>query len=172
MNKQKQTRNKTSLTKTVNSMFSAMKFAKKIGMEQCTKFFVYDLACPIFDDFTPLFYVSDVVKKNPYFSEVLKLPVYSKGKVYKILNNDTMKVHEEHMTPNGQLQNMLLKFDKPKDFEDFIRNNYAIAIITKEENAKLDKAKLRSKRANLEEAFAAYKQVGIKIKKINFGKTR
>jgi hypothetical protein len=148
-----------------------MKFAKDNGLKQSVTFFIYDLARPIFDDFTPKFYISEEVLKNPKNQEILKLPVYSKQKVYNILNNDTMKVHEEHMTPNGQLQNNLSLSNNPTDFEDFIRKNYAIAIITKEENTKLDKAKLRSKRANLKEAFDAYDLVGITIKKIEFGKT-
>jgi len=159
---------KNSLTNTINIMFPAMKYGLENGLKQCTKFFIYDLANPIFYDFSPRFFVSENVKKSSKFQEILKMSEYSKAKVYKTLNIGLMKVHEEHMTPNGQLQKKLLEFDESKNFELFIRNNYAIAIITKEENQRLDKGGFRSKRTNLEDALIAYRHVGINIYEFKF----
>lgn len=157
-----------SLTETINTMFSAMKYGLKNGFNQTVKFFIYDLANPIFYDFSPKFFISENVQRNPKYKDILKLSSYSKGKIYNILNNNNMNVHEEHMTPNKQFQNILLECNEPGDFEDFIRNNYAIAIITKDENQKLDKGGFKSNRANLEQAFFAYEKVGITIKQIYF----
>jgi hypothetical protein len=152
---------KLSLTETINTMFSAMKYGLKNGLKQTVKFFIYDLANPLFYDFSPKFFVSKIVKTNPRYHDVLKLSEYSKGNIYNILNNINMKVHEEHMTPNGQIQKKLLEFNEPSDFENFIRNNYAIAIITKNENQRLDDGGFRTNRANLDEAFGAYEKMGI-----------
>jgi len=159
---------KLSLTETINTMFSAMKYGLKNGFKQTIKFFIYDLANPIFYDFSPKFFVSENVQRNPRYTDILKLSDYLKGKIYKILKNNNMKVHEEHMTPNGQFQKILLECNEPGDFEDFIRNNYAIAIITKDENRKLDKGGFKSNRANLEQAFIAYEKMGITIKQFYF----
>jgi hypothetical protein len=150
-------------------MFPAMKYALENGINECVKFFIYDLANPLFHDFSPKFFVSDIVQSNLKYKEVLKLSGYSKGKVYNILNNETMKVHEEHMTPNSIFKEKILEYDNSVDFEDFVRKNYAIAIITKEENNKLDKGGYKSNRANLKEAFFAYEQMGIRLNEIKFG---
>lgn len=161
--------NKISLTKAINIMFPAMKYGLENGFKECVKFFIYDLARPLFYDFSPRFFVSDIVQSNLKYQEILKLSEYSKGKIYDILNNEIMKAHEEHMTPNKAIGIKLLEYDNSSDFEDFIRENYAIAIITKEENNKLDKSGYKSNRSNLKEAFFAYKQVGINIEEIKFG---
>jgi len=159
---------KISLTETINTMFPAMKYGLKYGFKQTVKFFIYDLANPIFNDFSPKFFVSENVQQNPKYKDILRLSGYSKGKIYNILNNNNMNVHEEHMTPNGQFQKILLECNEPGDFEDFIRNNYAIAIITKDENKKLDDGGFKSNRANLEQAFIAYEKMGITIKQFYF----
>jgi len=166
---------KISLIEAINTMFPAMKYGlkngfygKKNGFGETVKFFIYDLANPIFNDFSPKFFVSENVQRNPKYKDISKLPYYTKDKIYKFLNNNSMIVHEEHMTPNKQFQKVLLECNEPRDFEDFIRNNYAIAIITKDENQKLDKGGFKSNRANLEQAFIAYEKVGITIKQIYF----
>jgi hypothetical protein len=159
-----------SFAKTIEIMFPAMKFGLNNGFKQTVKFFIYDLAELRFIDYLPKFFISEKVVKNPRLQEVLIQPGYRKGKIYDILNNDNMKIHEEHMTPNSRFQNKILEYDDYKKFEEFIRNNYAIAIITKEENKKLDKAGLRSDRSNLKDAFLAYEKVNIELKEINFGR--
>jgi len=158
---QKSNNNRISLTDTINIMFLAMKFGLKNGFKQTVKFFIYDLANPIFYDFSPKFYVSKIVKQNKNFKDILKLSDYSKGRVYKLLNNGSMNVHEEHMTPNSQFQKKLIVCNNPNDFESFIRNNYAIAIITKEENNKLDINGFKINRTSIEDAFIAYKKMGV-----------
>jgi len=160
--------NKISLTKAINIMFPAMKYGLENGFKECVKFFIYDLARPLFYDFSPKFFVSDIIQLNLKYQEILQLSEYSKGKIYDILNNETMNVHKEHMTPNKAIGNKLLEYDNSSDFEDFIRENYAIAIITKEENKKLDNGGYKSNRSNLKEAFCAYKQMGININEIKF----
>jgi asparagine N-glycosylation enzyme membrane subunit Stt3 len=157
-----------SFGKTIEIMFPAMKFCLNNGFKQTVKFFIYDLAELSFIDYLPKFFVSEKVSKNPRLEEVLIQSSYKKSKIYNILNNDNMRIHEEHMTPNSQFQNKILEYDNYKIFEEFIRNNYAIAIITKEENQKLDKAGLKSNRSNLKEAFLAYEKMNIRLREIKF----
>jgi len=160
---------KISLTQTINIMFPAMKYALENGLKQSARFFIYDLANPIFLDFVPKFFVSENIQSSSKYHEMLKLSEYWKKDVYGVFLNDSIKVHEEHMTPNAQLQKKLLEYSNPKDFEEFLRNNYAIAFITKEENQRLDKGGFKSKRFNLNDAFIAYEKMGISIKEFYFG---
>jgi hypothetical protein len=52
----------------------------------------------------PKYFISEKVSNNSRWGEVLNLPGYRKGIIYDILNNENMKIHEEHMTPNSQFQ--------------------------------------------------------------------
>jgi len=167
--KMKEITNKISLTETINIMFPAMKCGLENGFMQTIKFFIYDLVNPVFNDFSPKFFSSESIRLRPNYNKILKLNGYSKGKVYKILDPFNRKdVHEEHMTPNSQFQKKILEYNNSHDFENFIRDNYAIAIITKEENKKLDAGFYKSNRQNLNEAFEIYDKLGIKLKEFKF----
>jgi len=157
-----------SLSETIKIMFPSMRYGLKSRLNQSVRFFVYDLGNPVFSDFTPKFFVSKEVQLNPRYKEILPvLSNYSKYKVYKILNNENMTVHEDHVVTNAKIKSMLLECKNHEEFKAFVRDNYAIAFITKAENKMLDDAGLNSERGpNLESAIIAYRKAGVVLKKI------
>ena len=132
------------------------------------KNFVYDLAIAEFSDFRPRFYISKEVKDLENSDQIIPylngIKHYDKGKIYKILNKDI--VHEEHIVPNKVFQNKLEELNVI-DFEEFVRNNFAIAIILKDENKKLDRNGYKCKRRDtLNQALKIYKELNIIVDEV------
>jgi hypothetical protein len=157
-----------SLEETVSATFWSLKYLLSKGFDWTVKNFFYELTKP-FVDFEPKYFVSTGLVKFTNALDFLTKARYEKSKVYRAFKTLGVAVHEEHMTPNSQFMKALLACPGPVEFGRFVRENYAVAIVTKEENSSLDK-KYKTDRPDLEAAFRAYEDVGISLVPVSFGR--